>query len=133
MFNGGGLWLGMDKYVLVVDWLCFVDVYCVVLLVMDVKIFILVIWGIDVVYGYNNVYGVMLFLYNIGFGVVGDVELIECIGEVIVCVICVMGIDWVFVLILVVVYDLCWGCIYESFLFDLVCVCEYVWVYVRGV
>lgn len=29
---------------------------------------ILEIYGIDVVYGYNNVYGVIIFFYNIGLG-----------------------------------------------------------------
>lgn len=38
------------------------------------------VWGIDVMYGYSNVYGVMLFLYNIGLGVIRDKELIKCIG-----------------------------------------------------
>lgn len=38
-----------------------------------------------------------------------------------------MGIDWIFVFIVVVVCDDCWGCIYESYFEDL----EVVGVYVR--
>lgn len=89
-------------------------------------------WGIDVVYGYNNVIGVILFFYNIGLGVVNNFELVEKIVYIIVKEVMVIGIDWVFVFIVVVVCDDCWGRIYESYFEDLVIVREYVVFVVKG-
>lgn len=89
-------------------------------------------WGIDVVYGYNNVIGVILFFYNIGLGVINNFELIEKIVVVIVKEVMVMGIDWVFVLIVVVVCDDCWGCIYEGYFEDFEIVKVYLVVIVKG-
>lgn len=116
VLNGGNFGLGDDNFVLLVVWFEFVDEYYFVLMdMLDGGLGILIIWGIDVVYGYFNIVGVMFFLYNIGFGVVNDFDLIWCIGEIIVLEICVMGQDWIFVLIFVVVQNDIWGWIYEGY------------------
>lgn len=84
-----------------------VDVYYIfVFFEQDYEILILLLFGIDVVYGYNNVFGVVIFFYNIGLGVVNDLLIVECVGVMIVKVLVVIGYDWIFVLIVVVVEDL---------------------------
>lgn len=86
------------------------------------EVVIFVLWGIDVVYGYGNLIGVIIFLYNIGLGVVNNVELMMCIGEVIVWEVCVFGIEWIFVFMVVVVWNDWWGRIYEFYFEYLDCV-----------
>lgn len=130
---GGNFDFGGCYDVLLVEWLVLVDVfYDVFMDILKGGKVILLLFGIDVVYGQSNIVGVMLFLYNIGLGVMCNLELLWQIGGIIVLEICVIGMEWMFVLIVVVFQDDCWGCIYEGYFELLDVVVSYVVVMVEG-
>ncbi|MBN2442450.1 MAG: glycoside hydrolase family 3 C-terminal domain-containing protein [Spirochaetales bacterium] len=74
-----------------------------------------VIYGVDAVHGFGNVYGSTVFPHNIGLGAARDPDLMEQIGTVTAREVAATGVDWTFGPCLTVPRDERWGRTYEGF------------------
>jgi beta-glucosidase len=74
-----------------------------------------VIYGVDAVHGFGNVYGATVFPHNIGLGATRDPDLMEEIGRVVAREVAATGLDMTFGPCLTVPRNERWGRTYEGF------------------
>lgn len=83
--------------------------------VLESRLGIPLIYGIDAVHGNNNVYGVTIFPHNVGIGATGDPDLAERIGVATALEVRASGIHYTFAPCVAVCKDPRWGRCYESY------------------
>jgi beta-glucosidase len=74
-----------------------------------------IIYGVDAIHGFGNVYGSTVFPHNIGLGAARDPDLMEQIGIITAREVAATGVDWTFGPCLTVPRDERWGRTYEGF------------------
>ena len=89
-------------------------------------------FGIDAVYGNNNVVGATIFPHNSALGAMRDPALIRRIGEATAAETAAAGIDWAFGPTLAVPQDDRWGRAYEGYSEDPALVASYAGAMVEG-
>src|SRR6266540_5217525 len=83
--------------------------------VLNTRLGIPIIYGIDAVHGHGNVYGATVFPHNIGLGSTRDPALVKEVGEATAEEVRATGIPWSFGPCVCVARDERWGRTYESF------------------
>lgn len=86
---------------------------------------ILILFGVDVIYGYCIIYLVLLGLF-----VLWDLQLVEDVLCMLVSEVIMVGVKWFYLLMVDILCDVCWGCFIEGVGEDvylgLVMVCVYI-------
>ena len=87
--------------------------------VLQTRLKIPLLYGIDAVHGHNNIDGAVIFPHDIGMGATRDPKLAEQAAQVTAEEVAGTGIHWAFGPCVAVAQDIRWGRIYESFSDDL--------------
>ena len=95
------------------DWLKFVESFKKP--VLQTRLKIPLIYGIDAVHGHNNVDGATVFPHNIGLGATHDPKLVERAGQVTAGELAGTGIRWTFAPCVTVPQNARWGRTYEGY------------------
>lgn len=100
--------------------------------VLEARLAIPLIYGVDAVHGHNNLYGATIFPHNIGLGAADNPDLVRQIGGATAREMIATGIYWNYAPVLAAPQDIRWGRTYEGFGEDTALVDRLAHAYMQG-